>query len=199
MAENPATVDRGGSTAQGANYISASSQNSQASASSSSGGNLGRRSRGNRGNNNNSNNSRGSKFVPSCAELKSSYYDIGDAGGIFTRVTRDIGEYVATNYDDAGIYRNGLVEFNLPAPVEPTRPAAPAAGQQVDPFEFEEWKAEYSIFKKEEASRKKNDDKVFSLILGQCTDNLRAMFEADARWTASVNDQNDVIGLLHLI
>ena len=55
------------------------------------------------------------------------------------------------------------------------------------------------ILQKGRGHRKKNDDKVFFLILGQCTDNLRAMFEADARWTASVNDKNDVIRLLQLI
>jgi len=173
MADNASNVDRGGTAATGDNN-SGSGGNTQGQGAGNTGGRGSRRSRANRHHNNNNNHGpKSPKFVPSCQELKDSYFDVGDSGGIFTRVTRDVGEYIATNFENAGAYRNGLAEMSLPAPVEPTRPTPDAAGN-FDPFDFEE----------------------------QCSDNLRAMFEADNRWSTgadAVNLNNDVIGLLVLI
>ena len=80
---------------------------------------------------------RSSRFEGKCEELKLFVYDATGIRGstdLFRTTTQEIGEYIASHYDDAGEFRLGLLEGALPAL------AAPANPDPADPVAVEIWK-----------------------------------------------------------
>ncbi|MDA3875509.1 MAG: hypothetical protein PF483_00315, partial [Halothiobacillus sp.] len=152
----------------------------------------------NRGRRNRENTQPSEKFEGKCADLKGHVYDLSSATGkireTFQKTTREIAEYIGREFDDAGDFRTGLVELNLPGLIEPVMPQDPDANRGA----FEKWKFSYSRYEKELASRKKNLHKAFALILGQCSQAVRDIIESNEKW-ADINARSDVIALLKLI
>ena len=151
------------------------------------------------GNNRRNNRSRGGsgtpKFKGKCDDLTGHIYDVGapnSAQDLFANTTREIAECAAREHTNAGEFGSGLPVLQLPAT---TRPARPAAN---DPIAFEEWKIELKEFKDKEQRRKTNEEKVFFLILGQCSDALRDRLESLDNWNDMLQDK-DLIELLREI
>jgi hypothetical protein len=136
------------------------------------------------------------KFERKCADLKGHVYDLstGKSRETFQKTTCEIAEYIGREFIDAGDFRTGLVELNLPGLVEPMMPQDPDANRGA----FKKWKFSYSRYEKESAARRKNLQRVFALILGQCSQAVRDIIQSNDRWIHT-NTTSDVITLLKLI
>ena len=135
------------------------------------------------------------RFQGACEDLKDHVFDPNDIRGgseLFTKTTKAIAEYVAREYTSAGEFRNALPSLHL-APLNP--PTRPDPG---DPFLMEEWKIEYREHKKKIEDRRQNMQKIYALILGQCSPTIRDRIEASDDWEY-VNDASNPIALLRLI
>ncbi len=132
-------------------------------------------------------------FRGRCDELKGAVYDIVAGKESFLRTTREIAEYVGSRYEDAGEFRIGMVELSLPTLAAPTHPA-----DATKTFEMEEWKIAFRMHQDAVRIRKRNNDRVYALVLGQCARTLRNRVEAHKRW-ATIDATSDVIGLLKII
>ena len=123
-------------------------------------------------------------------------YDSGlpnSSQDLFTTTTERLGEYVAKTYDHAGEFRTGLMNLSFPSLKKPPDPGKdPTFAQQ------QEYKSEYDNWNKAKQRRSHNVQRVFALILGQCSDTIKNRIRSDQQWL--VIDQNcDVIRLLTLI
>ena len=160
---------------------------------------------GNNNNNNNSNKRRHNKhsgrsagqdnrgFQGKCADLKSAVYDVTAGRDTFTKTTRDIAEYIGREYEDAGEFRIGMVDLELPPIVAPAEP-----DDANNMLQLERWKIQTRLYEKKTETRRKNSGRAYPLILGQCSQALRNRMEADVTWN-NINENSDVIALLQLI
>ena len=99
---------------------------------------------------------------------------------------------MAREYSSAGEFRNALPSRHLPSLNPPTRP------DPDDPFRMEEWKIEYREHKKRIEDRRQNMQKIYALILGQCSPTIRDRIEASDECD-SVNNASNPIALLRII
>jgi hypothetical protein len=149
----------------------------------------------NRRNNRNRRNAapREAHFEGSCDDLKGSVYDVTAGKDTFLKTTRKIAEYVGREYSDAGDYRLAMMNLNLPALVEPQ---LPVDGANVMVMEI--WKMARCTYDKKLEARGRNEQRIYVLTLGQCSQALRNRMEAHHDWTTTDRD-SDVIGLLTII
>ena len=112
---------------------------------------------------------------------------------LFANTTRQIAEFVAREYENAGDFRLGIIEMKLPALATPTAPA-----DKNDLLEMELFKNAVKEYSAETNHRKRLQKRVFPLILGQCSRTIRDRLEASKTW-AKLNADSDVFGLLALI
>ncbi len=115
-------------------------------------------------------------------------------GETFQKTTREIAEYIGRDFDEGGEFRTGLVKLDLPQLTEPVPPDNPNENK----VGFEMWKFEFARYKKESANRKRNKEKAYDFVLGQCSPAVHNIIEAHEQWN-QVNNLSDVIGLLKLI
>ena len=99
---------------------------------------------------------------------------------------------MAREYSSAGEFRNALPSLHLPGLNPPTQP------DPDDPFLMEEWKIEYCKYKKKIEDRRQNMQKVYALILGQCSPTIWDWIEASDEWE-SINNASNPITLLRTI
>jgi hypothetical protein len=59
-------------------------------------------------------------FQGKIAELKTAMYDVGFYKDTFTKTTREIAEYITSQYDNAAEFRIGMERLELTQLVEPT-------------------------------------------------------------------------------
>jgi hypothetical protein len=104
---------------------------------------------------------RETRFERSCEDLKGSVYDVTAGKDTFLKTTRKIAEYVGREYTDAGEYRLGMINLNLPALVEPQLPADVANVMAV-----EIWKMARRTYDKKTEARDRNDQRIYALTLG---------------------------------
>ena len=158
----------------------------------------GKKSRRDRRRNNNNNRRAGAsstRFQGACDELKDHVFDPNDIRGgaeLFTKTTKAIAEYVAREYTSAGEFRTALPSLHLPGLNPPSRP------DPGDPFLMEEWKIEYREYKKKIEDRRQNMQKIYALILGQCSPTIRDRIEASDEWE-TINNASNPISLLRTI
>jgi hypothetical protein len=138
-------------------------------------------------------NARETRFEGSCEDLKGSVYDVTTGKGTFLKTTRKIAEYVGREYSGAGEYRLAMINLNLPALVEPQLLDGTANAMVV-----EIWKMARHAYEKKSESRERNEQRIYALTLGQCSQALRNRMEAHQDWTDTDNDSN-VVGLLTII
>jgi hypothetical protein len=91
-----------------------------------------------------------------------------------------------------------MVDLSLPTLHKPPRPTGATAEATPSVFDIEEWKTAMRNYDDLTRNRKKNSDRVYALVLGQCSKALRNRMEAHEKWDA-VNSKSDVIALLELI
>jgi hypothetical protein len=111
----------------------------------------------------------------------------------FTKTTREIAEYLSCEYDDVGKFRTGMVDMQLPELVEPVPPADPG-----NVVAIELWKLLRRTYGKKSEIRRKNSERVYALVLGQCSQALRNRMEAHDDWEC-INTDSNVMELLEPI
>ena len=164
-------------------------------------------SRGNRNRNKNNADQRPkrTKFKGECSDIEEYVFDVGMPTSnqeLYSNTTKKISEYIARTYDDAGEFRNGLMNLKLPDIHKPKIEDFGTVGidnkVSIDEGGKEEWKEELKSYRKDLKARAKNKSKAFALILGQCSDMLRSKIESHEDWEAA-NSGDDPIGLLKII
>ena len=111
---------------------------------------------------------RESRFKGECEALKGSVYDVTAGKDTFLKTTHKIAEYVGrVLYNDAGEYRLAMINLSLAALVEPPLPAD-GAGMMI----IEIWKIERRNYQKKIEACGRNEQQIYSLILGQCSEAL---------------------------
>ena len=136
------------------------------------------------------------RFTSVCKELKEYVYDTGvgrNNAEIFSKTTKPIAEYVAREYSGAGEFHNGLPEMTLPTLVAPSPPADTATVVQL-----KIWEMDFKEYHKRLEEREQNMEKMYALILGQCSKLIRDRIKAHEQWEA-VNTSSNALGLLRLI
>ena len=135
------------------------------------------------------------RFEGKCEKIKSHVYDVShvpDSYELFNSTTEAIGEYVATEYEYAGDYRRGLPDLAMPTIVAPHNP------DPADVVAVELWKMDLKEHREQTRRRQALDQRVFGVILGQCSRTVRDRIEAATSWN-TVNASSDPMGLLSLI
>ena len=138
------------------------------------------------------------KFVGKEEAIKEYIYDISSfkANKMYTITTREIAEYAARTYPQAGEFRQALQRLRFEPltspPFTPKKADAPTFQEQ------EEWKLKFREYHDKQVKREDNSKKVFALILGQCSQALLHRMEAHTTYKA-VDSSNDPIQLLKLI
>ena len=117
---------------------------------------------------NNTSTPRETRFEGSCEDLKASVYNVTAGKDTFLKTTQKIAEYVGREYTDAGEYRLAMINLNLPALVEPQLPADVANVMTV-----EIWKMARCTYDKKMEARDRNEQRIYALTLGQCSQALR--------------------------
>jgi hypothetical protein len=126
--------------------------------------------------------------------LKTSTYDVTGAGrDTFIKTTQEITEYIGRTYEDAGEFCTGMVELLLPDLVSP-----PVPKDDASPVQLEIWRQALRWYEEQKKIQKKNTNRAFALVLGQCSQAVRNRMEANKDW-AEINGASDVIKLLGLI
>ena len=144
-----------------------------------------------------------SKFEGECADLKKYVYDTGLPNSyqdLFTYTTRGIAEYVATNYNKAGEFRLGMINMDFPVLTPPGPPAVlpGVENQAANTVAIETYKIELKRHNDRMEERRHNMERVFPLILGQCSTVIRDRIESRDDW-AAMNGNHDVLALLRAI
>ena len=112
---------------------------------------------------------------------------------LLTTTTERLGEYVAKTYDHTGEFRTGLMNLSFPVLEKPLNPGKdPTFPQQ------QKYKSEYENWNKAKQQRSHNMQRVFALILGQCSDTIKNRICSDQQWL-DIDQKCDVISLLMLI
>ena len=136
------------------------------------------------------------RFKSSVEGLEDAVYDSGlpnSSQDLFTTTTERLGEYVAKTYDHAGEFRTGLMNLAFPSLKKPPDPGKdPTFAQQ------QEYKSDYENWNKAKQRRSHNMQRVFALILGQCSDTIKNRIRSDQQWL-EIDQKCDVISLLILI
>ena len=144
------------------------------------------------------NNSRPQRFQGKTQDpiLQKHVFDVGTilkSQDLFVTTAKEIREYISREYDDAGEFRNAFIDLRYAeALTEPDRPTA------INQFTILIWTEEMKEYREKLRSRKKNEEKAFPLLLGQCSPTIVQWIEASPRWS-NVSGANDVLGLLELI
>ena len=128
--------------------------------------------------------------------LRKHIFDVGTilkSQDLFGTTAKEIGEYISREYDDAGEFRNAFIDLRYAEVL--TKPERPTA---TDQFTILIWTEEMKEYRKKLRNRKKNEEKAFPLLLGQCTPTIVQRIEASQRWN-NISGANDVLGLLELI
>ena len=169
--------------------------------------------------NNTSNHSRGNSgndpVIPNdnqkgaIPELKGNIFTMGDKNSFskYNKVKQRIGEYCGRTLgkDMHSLILKGT--DNPPKePAEPT-PLKPETRSEADkepetkysPFAMRRYDMDYNAYKKELYTYKCNKGKVFIIILGQCNTRLMNKLEGLGPKYETINENQDVVGLLDLI
>ena len=105
-------------------------------------------------------------------DLQGHVYDVGlpnSNNDLFSKTTKEIGEYVARTIDGAGEYRLAMIDMVLPSLDEPSIPSIPSGGSEPTWVDREQYKYKYAEYIKKKEKRAQHESKIFPIILGQCT------------------------------
>jgi hypothetical protein len=135
-----------------------------------------------------------------CTKLSGYVFDCADyrqADKYMTNIKR-IAEYLGAEYKQGGDIRSTIeneTTFQVPVPVEPVLVAPATALTVAQTLIF---KGQINEYIRRQAILQENMQKAYSLILGQCTELLRAKLKQSANWT-QVSSTFDVLELTKLI
>ena len=136
------------------------------------------------------------KYKGKCDDIADHVYDVGYAGEgkeLFASTTREIAEYIARTYENAGEFRIALVKGKL-EDIKPPSSLDADSGMAA----IEMYKLDLKEYREKLRHREKNLGRIFPLILGQCSRTIRDRVEASSKWNG-INRASDVMELLTLI
>ena len=153
----------------------------------------------NNNNNSNSNNNRRAqrpqpnKFKGATEALEGYTFDVSVKGEVYTNVVRKIADHVAREFDKAGEFRLAMQtgefeELTAPTDIEDTATY----------MEKEAWKIAYTEYRRLQAQRMHNSQRIYPVITGQCSPALMSRIEAHQDYE-DVHTTSDVLGLLRII
>ena len=146
--------------------------------------------------------SRHTKFQGSCEALKDHYFDCSDhrQADRFANTLKRISEYVGTEFKNGGDICSSMInetKFVVPRPTLPT-PADPNALTAEERVEERLYEKRLDALVKQEGTLDDNIQRLYSLVLGQCTDLLQTKLKQQNGWK-KVSEDQDGIALLKLI
>jgi hypothetical protein len=140
------------------------------------------------------------KFKGDCAELSGFVFDCADYNQAdkYTTNIKRIAEYVDAEYQKGGDIRSTIekeVVTQIPVPTEPAIIPPATARTTAQELIF---KGQINEYIKREATLQENMQKAYYLILGQCTELLKAKLKQFNEWYR-LSSTFDVLGLTRLI
>ena len=135
------------------------------------------------------------KFEGRCDELKGFIYDCSDArqADMYTRTTKEIAEYAGCTCKHSADIWKAIEVLKAPMIILPADPPANATAMEV-----RIWEKKVDTFIKRESMLEQNLEAMYSVILGQCTDAMKAKLKSqdEYKWIAN---ELDAVELLKLI
>ena len=137
------------------------------------------------------------RFEGRCDALKGYVYDTTGSKQqqteLYIKTTEEIAGYVGKTYDNGRDIRRAVEKLSPPPFTPPSDPPTNATET-----EKEIWKEEIKVHVRRRRTLEDNIAKLFSLVLGQCSESLRQKIEAHPDHE-EVEDRVDGIGLLRII
>ena len=130
-----------------------------------------------------------SHFTGQCDALKGFIYDCntGKNADGFNKTTKEIAEYVNREYTYGSHLRAAIITQD-DSVRELDKPTDITANTLITDKEI--WKQEISAYIKKKTAVTKHVRSLFSLILGQCTDTMKAKLEALSDWATRQKEMN---------
>ena len=143
-----------------------------------------------------------SKFQGACEALKDYIFDCSDhrQADCYANSLKRISEYVGSEYKNGGDIQSSVInetKFTVPTPTAPTvaDPDNPTPDEKLQ-LRLHEKRLDAMV--KREGTLDDNIQRLYSLVLGQCTDLLQTKLKQQADWNTVSTDQ-DGIELLKMI
>ncbi|CAB9512359.1 unknown protein [Seminavis robusta] len=141
------------------------------------------------------------KFAGRSTTLEGHVYDLSTpsaTAAAFYDTTMEIAEFVGRTYTKGNYTRLEIESLKLQELAKPTVPTAADGTPSTDDVDKEIFKQEVSAFVKGRDKLRENRQNAFSLIWGQCSDNIRTKVKSSADFETMSTSAN-VIGLLQSI
>ena len=143
------------------------------------------------------------KFQGQCEALKDYTFDCSDykQADRYVNTVKRISEYVGSEYKNGGDIRSSIVnetKFKVPIPTAPNAPADPANPTIEETTKSKLYERRLDAVVKREGMLDDNIQRLYSLVLGQCTDLLQSKLKQQANWD-TVSGAQVGIELLKLI
>ena len=138
---------------------------------------------------------RHAKFLGKCEELKGHVYNTasGRQSNQFIKTTKEIAEHVGCSYKYRIDAKKAIESLEEPIFLPP---ADPPAGASCTDKRI--WEKRVDKFVKKSTYYEENMKNAFLLIMGQCSNAMKAKLKAEPHWEAT-EDLMDALELLHLI
>jgi hypothetical protein len=112
---------------------------------------------------------------------------------LFAKSTKEIAEHVGRTFRHGTDIQRALQELSIPTIKKPSDPTEAASKT-----DMAIWSSEISTYVKRKAAMEEGLEKVFPLILGQCTDSMRVKLEGGNAYK-QISKDFDTIALLKMI
>ena len=135
------------------------------------------------------------KFEGRCDELKGFIYDCLDPrqADMYAKTMKEIAEYAGQTCKHGADICKAIESLERPRMAPPADPAADASAT-----DRRIWEKKVDTYVKHENIYEQNIENMYSVILGQCTDAMRAKLESQDQFE-QVLDDSDAIELLRMI
>jgi hypothetical protein len=136
------------------------------------------------------------QFEGKCDDLAGYTYHCSDsrlAADMYTKTTKEIAEHVGRTFKYGADAKKAITTLLVPVFVEPTDPADKATRTQI-----RVWEKTVDEFVKQQTHLEQNVKTICSLVLGQCTDAMRAKLKFQSRYR-TIEDESNGIELLKMI
>ena len=136
------------------------------------------------------------KFKGETEALHGHIYDVGTSNqaDLFTETTKKIASYAGRTCKEPQDIRRSIEDIDdvdIPMPTERTSITNDRLREKLFEKDIETWAKRESIYRQNKAS-------LYSIVLGQCTEAMKAKLESDSGYE-TISGDSDVIELLKLI
>mmetsp|Transcript_96765 Transcript_96765/g.270862 ORF Transcript_96765/g.270862 Transcript_96765/m.270862 type:complete len:184 (-) Transcript_96765:234-785(-) len=133
------------------------------------------------------------KFHGKCEDLKGHVFECDSIkqADNFNKTVKEISQYVGRSFKDGGTMSRAINGLEMPALIPPTDP--PDNASLFEQKYFDNKVKEYIML---ESLMKTNNEKLYHLVIGQCTLAMEAKLAGDNGFE-TIQESMDGIGLLH--